>query len=284
MISAAIKPTAKSFPQSRVVVALAVTFALATGLGAIVMTHAFDRRIRTRRQIGRHLGLECLAELPPLSTRQRRHLPPHGGRWASSDDAFRRAIRDARAVLISMNLDARHRSIGLVSWRRREGTSTVAACLAHAASAASERVVLVDANLHDPSLTRTMAPRERRGLTDSLLARDPPSALSRVWISDHLTFVPAVGDEAGSDPDAFVGLPEMRCYVDSLQEQASVVVDLPAVSLSSDAQVIGQMLDGVVLVVEAARTTIDEAHDCIATLRAAKIDVVGVILNRTSRS
>ena len=114
VISAAIKPTSKSFPQSRVVVALALTFALATGLGAILMVHATDRRIRTRRQIGRHLGLDCLTELPPLSARQRRSLPPYVGRWASSEGPLHRAIPDARAVQISMAVDARHSSIGLV--------------------------------------------------------------------------------------------------------------------------------------------------------------------------
>ncbi len=283
VISAAIKPTARSYPQSKVVLAFALAFALVTGLGTILMAHTLDRRIRTRRQIVRHLGLPCLAELPILSARARRLRPPRGSVLAGADDALLQALRATRGVLISARVDRRHRSIGLVSWRRGEGTTTIASGLAQITAAASEPVVLVDANLQDPSLTLCLGPEEDFGLTDSLLARDPPEALPIVQVSSHLTFVPAVGCAAGKNPHAFVGLPEMQLYLDRLRQDGGVIVDLPALQSSADAQVLGQMLDGVIVVVEAARTTLDEAHDCLTALRNAKIDVLGVILNKASR-
>ena len=284
VISAAIMPTGKSFPQVKLVLAFAATFGLATGLGLILILNGLDRRIRTRHHVRRHLDIECLAVLPTLPGRLRRRRPPSGAVWGGADDAFQRALRATRSVLISSSLSAGHRSVGVVSWHRGEGATTVARCLAHIISAAAEPVVLVDADLHDPGLTRDLAPRGPRGLTQSLLARDPPDALATVRISGDLSFVPAVGHEAEVDPNAFAGLPEMRQYVDQFRKHASVVVDLPPLSASSDAQAVGKMLDGVVIVVEAARTTIDEAHDCIAALRAAQIDVLGVILNKASRA
>ena len=284
VIGAAIKPTSKSFPQSKLVIAFALCFALATGLGVILTANSFDRRIRNRRHVVRHLGLECLAEVPPLSPRRRRGRPLCDIGGVYGDDAVDRALRASRPVLISARLDGRHRAVGLVSWRRREGVTTLASRLAQVVAAASEPVVIIDGNLEDPALTRVLAPNETRGLTDCLLAREAPEDLTLVRLTGHLSLVPAVGEERGIDSNAFVGLPEMHRYIDALRRQASLVVDLPAVSVSSNARVLGPMLDGVILVIEASRTTIDEAHDCLTALRDAKVAVLGAILNRTGRS
>ena len=76
----------------------------------------------------------------------------------------------------------------------------------------------------------------------------------------------------------------MRQIVADLQHHASVIVDLPALSRSSDAQAVGQMLDGVIVVVEAGRTTVDEVADCLTALRSAHTAVLGVVLNGAGKN
>ncbi len=248
-----------------------------------MLVHAFDHRIRTRRDLERNFDVVCLTVLPALSGRQRRYAR-HGQALAKVDPSYADALRSLRTVMIPSNLDGNHRSVGVVSWRKGEGKTTVASCLAQVIAAASEPVVLIDADLRHPDLTQGLAPHERRGLTESLLARDPLAKLTRRQLSDHLCFVPAVGEETGTNLDAFLGLPEMRQIVTDLQHHASVIVDLPALSRSSDAQAVGQMLDGVIIVVEAGRTTVDEVADCLAALRSAPTGVLGVVLNGAGRS
>ena len=283
VISAAIEPTGKSSPQSTLIVLFAFVFGLMTGLGTIVLVHTFDRRIRTRRDLERNFDVVCLTVLPALSGRQRRYAR-HGQGLAKVDPSYADALRSLRTVMIPSNPDVNHRSVGVVSWRNGEGKTTVASCLAQVIAASSEPVVLVDADLRHPDLTQGLAPHERRGLTESLLARDPLAKLTRRQLSDHLCFVPAVGEETGMNLDAFLGLPEMRQIVADLQHHASVIVDLPALSGSSDAQAVGQMLDGVIIVVEAGRTTFDEVADGLAALRSAHAGVLGVVLNRAGKS
>ena len=283
VISAAIEPTGKSSPQSGLIILFACAFGLTTGLGAVVLVNAFDHRIRTRRDLERNFEVVCLTVLPALSGRQRRYAR-HGQGLAKIDPSYADALRSLRAIMIPSNLDVNHRSVGVVSWRKGEGKTTVASCLSRVIAAASEPIVLMDADLRHPDLTQGLAPHERRGLTESLLARDPLAKLTRRQLSDHLCFVPAVGEETGMNLDAFLGLPEMRQIVADLQQHASVIVDLPALNRSSDAQAVGQMLDGVIVVVEAGRTTVDEVADCLATLRSAHTVVLGVVLNGAGRS
>ena len=283
VISAAIEPTGKSSPQSGLIILFASAFGLTTGLGVVVLINAFDHRIRTRRDLERNFDVVCLTVLPALSGRQRRYTR-HGQGLAKVDLPYADALRSLRAVMIPSNLDINHRSVGVVSWRKGEGKTTVASCLSRVIAAASEPVVLMDADLRHPDLTQGLAPHERRGLTESLLARDPSAKLTRRQLSDHLCFVPAVGEETGMNLDAFLGLPEMRQIVADLQNHASVIVDLPALSRSSDAQAVGQMLDGVIVVVEAGRTTVDEVADCLTALRSAHTAVLGVVLNGAGRN
>ena len=284
VIGAAIEPTMKTYPQSAVILAFAGVFGLTTTLGGLVLLTSLDSVVRTRRHVVRYSGYSCLAVLPPLSSRERRHHLRDAANGADTASAFYEALRAVRTAVIRPSFASSHCSIGIVSWRKGDGKSTVASGLARIVSATSEDVVLVDADLANPSLTRVMAPDEPRGLTESLFEGDRFDEIAVVRTAPHLCFAPAIGVGRDLNPDAFVGRPPMARIIADLQSQATVILDLPAMGLSSDAQAVGNMLDGVIIVVEAGRTTLDDFQDCLNALRVASVTIVGIVLNCSRRN
>ena len=285
VIGAALRPLGKASPQTALVIAFALSFGLLTGLLAVAVRHALDRTLRSRAQIRHALGVECLGILPDVSrTREMRSTrrPAALTRAVMTDpeSRFAQAIRATRTAVLLSTPGNRGRAIGLVSWSHGEGRTTLASNLAFLMSVSGTPVELIDGDLRNPTLTSLLAPRSGSGLNEALLDHDGLSRLVSVRLSEALGFVPAVASGRISEPNLYLGSPEMVGLLSRLTAGRDVVVDLPPLGTSSDALALSPVLDGVVLVVEAGRTTAEEALDALRVLRAAQAKVLGVVLNR----
>lgn len=282
VVSTATEPLGKASPQPLLLLPLATVLGLVSGVGFLLVRHGFDRRIRSRHQVGEALGVDCLSILPRVPGR-RAGLPAEGGLplMAVLDapfSAFAEALRTLRTAIFVAS-KTRHAAVGIVSWSAGEGRSAVAANLAFLIAASREKVVLIDADVRDPALSRHLAPDAAAGLSEALLASASTAQLECVELAQGLAFLPAVARGRVVNPNVFIGSAEMQAILLALRRDRDVVVDLPPMSLSSQAQAIGPMLDGVVLLVEIGRTTVDELGEALRSLRAADIRLFGVVLN-----
>lgn len=290
IIGAALRPLGKSSPQTTLTIAFAISFGLLTGLLVIAVRHALDRTLTTRAQVQHALGIECLGVLPDAS----RLRETRGARRAmvlsrivitAPTSRFAHAIRAIRTAVVLSSGSSRGRAIGFVSWAHGEGRTTVASNIAHLMAVSGNPVELIDGDLGHPTLTAQLAPRSPAGLSEALVEHAASvSRLKTVELSPSLNFLPAVGAGRTSEPNVYLGSPEMVDLLASLTAARDVVVDLPPLGTSSDAQALCPHLDGVVLVVEAGRTRVEEVRDALRVLRAANATVLGVVLNKAGVS
>ncbi len=59
-----------------------------------------------------------------------------------------------------------------------------------------------------------------------------------------------------------------------------VLVDSPALNRSSDALVLGRMVDGLLLVLQSNATKRETARNVIASIRNANVNLLGAVLNK----
>lgn len=281
ILSAAIPPSGKSSPKSALILAFAFTIGLLTGLAFLTVRFALDRSIRTVEQLRELVGEESIAAVPAISRRQRpRLLSVSPGLDRSEPSGFLNALRALRtAVLASGRGRGRYVSIGLMSCNPCEGKSAIALQLALAIAASGRRVRLLDCAFENATLTSALAPFELNGLNTLLASGDEEGVPSCVHISDYLEFMPAVSVDHPFDRDAFVGGQPMEHLLRGLAEDSYTVIDLPSLSASSDAAAIAPLLDGVILVVEAGRTTMDQLRAAMAAC-SGNIHVYGIALNK----
>jgi len=173
------------------------------------------------------------------------------------------------------------RTLGLTSCYRGEGTTTVAAHVATtAASYGQYRVLLVDANVHSPAVQRAFNVRYRPGLIDALLDRDQLDAAFQPTYWDNLfvmtlgSYEPEIAHVCDSQ-DRFAALLEVM-----VRKFHFVLFDLPCVNASSTVPPMVQLLDGVVLVVEAERVRWEVAQRTKTLLSRAGAKLQGVVMNK----
>lgn len=175
-------------------------------------------------------------------------------------------------------LTRRLTTLGVTSFYRGEGVSTIAAQTALAAAAAgSYRVLLVDGNLAAPAVHRVFRQDLSPGLADVVLDHHPlPAAIRRT--GEHLAVL-----TAGCGEPARVYEPAARwtSILNSLKQNFDLVVfDLPATSEANSAWHLFGMFDGVVLVVEHERVRWEAAYQKRQTLLRANANVLGVAFNK----
>jgi capsular exopolysaccharide synthesis family protein len=159
-----------------------------------------------------------------------------------------------------------------------EGKTLTAANLALTFSESyHRRVLLIDADLRRPSLHQVFALDGTVGLSEGLTAaEDQPLALHQV--SEHLTVLPA-GHPTTNPMDALTSERMQRLVGEAREVFDWVIIDTPPVGLIADANLLGGMADGALLVVKAEATPYPLVRRAVDTLGRDR--VLGVVLNQT---
>src|SRR5262249_25798431 len=185
---------------------------LGVGLGTFLETR--DRRFRTREQVRSVLATECLALVPLLpadrrkrflSSRQSLAMEPMGKAQLGGPKSMRTIVDSpsseyaeaVRSIKLTVDLNSQNRQdkftkvIGLTSCLPSEGKSSLAAAMASLIGQGGARVVLVDCDVRNPSLSRALAPKASCGFLD--VATGNVEFEDAVWndSTTNMAFLPA---------------------------------------------------------------------------------------------
>ena len=145
------------------------------------------------------------------------------------------------------------------------------------AAQGSGSVCLVDANLHAPSLHQLLGVAKSPGLIDAIVKPGPIKDFTVRIAGGNLWLLPS---GSAAEAQGLFASDRLRSRVGELREEFDyVLIDAPAVGCNADAVVLGQMADGVVLVVEANSTRRETARMAKEIFEGANVKLLGAILN-----
>jgi len=171
--------------------------------------------------------------------------------------------------------------VGLTSTLPHEGKSTIAASLAQLLANSGKRVIVVDCDLRNPSLTANLAPNASAGITDILLSARPLK--DTIWTDPEtsLDFLPGKGAPVSSTSDILCK-DETKKLFDQLRATYDyVIVDLPPLAPIVDVRVTTALIDSFILVVEWGRTKSGVVEHALNHAPNVHDALLGVVLNKT---
>jgi capsular exopolysaccharide synthesis family protein len=173
------------------------------------------------------------------------------------------------------------RTLLITSPLPQDGKSTVALNLAATLAEGGKRsVLLIEADLHHPSLAKRLGLPRRAGLAECIESRlDPLSAISRV--EPLGCYLLQAGEPCGNPAELLQG----ESVAGIVQRLAShfdwVLIDTPPVVPLTDAVCLLPLVDASLLVVRADTTPMETIDEAVAVLGPKHI--VGIVLNGASR-
>jgi non-specific protein-tyrosine kinase len=246
-------------------------------VGVAFLVEYLDDTIKSPDDVSHTLGLDTLAVIGKFNKGTEELIT-----IARPLSPVSEAFRVLRTNIRFSSVDRPIRTLLVTSAGPTEGKSTTAANLAAVMAQAGLKAIVVDADLRRPRLHRVFGIHPRGGLTGSLLEGSMDGRLqpSRV---EGLAVLPA-GDRP-PNPSELLGSRRLRELLGLLTQHVDVVViDSPPVLPVTDAAVLAQSVDGVLLVVDAGETRRGIAQHAVESLRQVGANVIGVVLNRVPTS
>ena len=297
VIDRASLPTAPSWPDQRMALALAVVAGLLLGLGAALVQEFADTRLRRRYDVERDTGLPVLTVVPSVRSgflvgRDTRLLgaPENGAParalldyYPAGGDLIVEAFRSLGAdlpFLTGGGAGGDARTVVFTSAARGEGKTFSAVNFAATRALQGYRTLLIDADLRAGSAGSLLGVGEGPGLSETLTGEvELLDAIRMVTVGDHRLAVLAAGrpaDDFGEllDPDRLDQI--LATAADNFEQ---VVIDTPPLNLVSDAAWLAARADAVVLVVRAGRTDRESVEVTLGRLARLGAHTVGVVLN-----
>jgi capsular exopolysaccharide synthesis family protein len=225
-----------------------------------------------RRRIGGLTGAPILGSVP------------RGDAAMSIRKPTRRVSESYRLVRTSLEAaltaaDAELRTMIVVSAARREGRSTTATHIALALAESGRRVVLVDADMHNPRQAQEFELDNQRGLSN--LLHDPDEVLSNVLVATWvplLSLIPAGPTPA--EPSALLSSKRLAEVMVQLRDVCDVVgFDTPPLLEQPDAALLASKVDAVLLVVDVRRSRGRQVRRATDLLNDASSAPIGVVIN-----
>ncbi len=158
-----------------------------------------------------------------------------------------------------------------------EGKSFSAANLALAeAQLAGSFTLLCDFDFRRPALHNLFQIDRAPGATDYLLGQMPLAACMKKIAGTNLYLMPA--GTAVKNPLELLNLREAKALLHDLPKTFNwVILDSPPLLFSADANLLGTLADGTILVIRIGSTTIDTVHRAMQSL--CENNVLGVVVN-----
>lgn len=265
------KPTSPSWSKNLVLGFLA---GAALGCAIAILRELFDTRVRSEdvaRTITDVPVVGAISDDPDVA-KNAIALTTGGG---ARGEEFRRL----RSNLDFLNVDNQIHSVVITSPAPNEGKSLIAVNLA-AAMAQDRKVILVDADLRNPTVASLTGLENAVGLSTVLSGRISVASATQRWGRSSLDVLTA--GETPPNPAEMLNSEAMSHLLHYLVTHYDVVLfDSAPILPVSDSTILAQKSDGAIVVVNARHTTKHALGQAMNHLEKAGATCLGIVMNQT---
>ncbi|HVX33026.1 MAG TPA: polysaccharide biosynthesis tyrosine autokinase [Solirubrobacterales bacterium] len=264
-------------------VAFGVVIGLVLGIGLALLLEQLDRRVKSQDDIADTMGIPLLATVAKRKAFDRKHL---GNGEMSPEDL--EAFRMLRANLRYFDSSRDVKSVLVTSAEPGEGKTLISLGLALAAAAAGERVLLLEADLRDPGLSRVLKLPQVAGLSRTLTeggqaVADATTAISAGELTKaagEATFDVAPAGAVPANPPALLESQAMREFIAEAEKAYDfIVIDTPPLLAVADAIPLISIVSGVLVVSGLGVSTRSSAGDLVEQLYRLNASILGLVVN-----
>lgn len=243
-------------------------------------------KVRSAEEIYRRIGAHSIAAIENIGRTDFRLLPPNqrtvfGYIVEKPSSRVAETFRKIHFVAGRSKRGA-GKVLAVSSAAPKEGASTVALGLARTMSAHGERIVVVDCDLRQRTLTNSLGLTPELGVWEAVSGK--ATLAEALYIDDEHETAILPATRGGVFRELFAGRQFFDLIEKLKRDYDCIILDCPPVLSSVDTRMIARAADGVLLVVHWGRTSagaVESAGNIIGKLGLPL--PMGIILNRVPR-
>ena len=276
IIDLATVPKAPIKPNVKLIIVLSAFMGVFIGVVLAFLREAMHNTYRTTDVLEEHLHIPALGLTMALKKKDS-HGIPEMEYINDTRSVFAESINTIRTGLQFSNIDNPPKTILVSSATGAEGKSTLAMNLAAAYSQIG-KTLLLEVDLRKPSVAKNLKLENRTGLTD-LMAGTVNFGECIVNPNDDKQFNVMQCGTIPHNPIELLSSDKFTSALQSLRKHFDhIILDGPPTLPVSDACVIANKVDGVIVAVKAEDTKIKVSKEAVIRLRKLNANVIGAVL------
>lgn len=275
---------------------IAGMLSLMLGLGLAFLLDIMDRTIKSIEDIERVVDAPLLGTIPRVDDSEFESVPRED--WLKARDLYvndnknapvAEHCRSIRTNILFSSANRPMKTLTISSPQKGEGKTTSTIYLGTIMAQSKQRVLLVDTDMRRPRLHFSLTDEKniQEGLTSLLLPdTDLDSQLDKVIRKTEIPnlFLLPCGHKP-PDPAELLLTERFKEVLAKLEERFDrVLLDSPPLMVMNDAVVLSRLSDGVVMVAQAYKTSIDHVARSAHMVQNVDAPILGVILNNIDPS
>jgi succinoglycan biosynthesis transport protein ExoP len=253
------------------------------GLCIVFVLEFIDDSIKFPDEVERILGLPLMGIIPRITRKRADNKSVALDVHTDPRSTLAEAYRSVRTALQFSTPEGAPKRLVVTSTTRNEGKSTTAVSLAINFAQMGQRVLLIDADLRNPSIHKLLEMPNEYGLSNLLSSDSRGEKMIRPTLVPHLSVLTA-GPVPPNPVDLLMG-PKLLLLLNVAATLGFeyVIVDAPPLLGIADSIVLGNQLQNILFVVQASRTRKSHIKNALRRLRLAGLLPRGVVLTQTLR-
>lgn len=283
VVDAATVPRGPYSPNVKRGIAIALVLGLFAGVGLAFLFELLDDTIKSSPDLEKLLGKPVLGVIPKVPEREQR-----GGEVAlmafhQPASAFAEAYRSMRTALSFSTAEGVPKVLHVTSAGAREGKTTTSISIAINLCQTGADVLLIDADLRNPSLHKTLDLPNHEGLSNYLSGAAEPADVTQPTGVKGL-FLMSSGPIPPNPAELLHGARMVDLASLGAQRFDYVIIDSPPLLGLADALILGDVAQATLLVVAANSTRQGAVEAALKRLRHSRANVVGAVMTKFDMS
>jgi len=255
-------------------VSLGLALGLCLGVILALLLEFLDDTIKSAQDVENKLRLVHLGMVPKLP----KDATPES---ASGDmrSAFSESYRSIRTALQFSTHKGIPATLVVTSTSPGEGKSTTVVALARNFAQLGKRVLLIDADLRNPSLHRVFGLTNNAGLSNCLAGASKPGECIQPVVNEGIWILTS-GTLPPNPAELLAGPRMLSLCTQATERYDQVIIDSPPVLGLADALILSNMANATMIVVEAGKTRVGAIQAAIKRLQGARAHLLGAVLTK----
>ncbi|MBK1988478.1 polysaccharide biosynthesis tyrosine autokinase [Sphaerospermopsis aphanizomenoides BCCUSP55] len=274
IVSEALIPDKPISPRISLNLALGGFLGVLLGIGVALLLEAMDKSLKTVEEAKQLLGYPLLGSIPRLGHKEGigSELPVRDNPYSSASAAFEMLMTNLNFTLSDKEL----RVILVTSSMPNEGKSFVAANLAVAKAQMGCRVLLVDADMRRPRQHEIWELPNVMGLSNLLVGQGELAKTAQVMVGLELL----TSGTIPPNPVALINSQRMDLLIKEYAKDYNfVIIDTAPLSIAAETQILGKLVDGMLLVVRPGMVDSRTAIAAKSLVEQSGQQVLGMVVN-----
>ncbi len=266
-------PTSPIKPNVKRNLLLAIVLGLFGGVGISFFVEYLDNTVKDTDDLEDRFGVSVLGVVEMLKKQN-----PDSYAESEPSSSFAESYKSLRTALLLSAADNPPKRIMVCSMSPQEGKTTTALNLARAVAQTERKVLLIDADLRRPRLHKALGiSNSNKGLSNML-----SGTVEHIEIDN-------IGDTGLSiltsgaippNPSELLGSRSFATLLSQLENDYDmIIIDSPPVLSATDAVVLSDLVEGVLVVCKYGETTYERVEKGLQTFTKAGSKVIGLLIN-----